>query len=129
DCFAGATIMGDGQVALILDVFGIARMANVVTEHRDRTTKDTSESNADMAMGRDAWLVFTVSGRRMAIPLGMVARLEEFPAKQGERSSHGLVVQYRGQIMPLIDVAQELRLHPPRAADDDLQVVVYSQGR
>jgi two-component system chemotaxis sensor kinase CheA len=34
--FAGATIMGDGRVALILDVLGLAQRAKVVSEARDR---------------------------------------------------------------------------------------------
>ena len=39
-CFAGATIMGDGQVALILDVLGLAQMTRVVSElHEQSVTK------------------------------------------------------------------------------------------
>ena len=44
----------------------------------------------------------------MAIPLSMVARLEEFPRAQVERSGSQEVVQYRGQILPLIDLAKHL---------------------
>jgi two-component system chemotaxis sensor kinase CheA len=128
DCFAGATIMGDGQVALILDVLGIAQMANVVTAVHDRAVRESAATRTDKVAGRDAWLVFTAGGHRMAIPLGMVARLEEFPASLVERSGKGLVVQYRGQIMPLVDIAEELALERPRATDGHLQVVVYSEA-
>lgn len=129
DCFAGATIMGDGQVALILDVLGIAQMANVVTQVRDRAVIDSVVRKTDSVAGRDAWLVFTVGGgRRMAIPLAIVARLEEFSGNQVEHSGSGLVVQYRGQIMPLIDIAEQLHLCSPAAQDEKLQVVVYSEG-
>jgi len=128
DCFAGATIMGDGQVALILDVLGIAQTANVVTEVRDHAVIETAIQKTDRVAGRDAWLVFTAGGRRMAIPLGMVARLEEFSASQMEYSGDGLVVQYRGQIMPLIDIARRLNLDPGREPEGTLQVVVYSEA-
>jgi two-component system chemotaxis sensor kinase CheA len=128
-CFAGATIMGDGEVALILDVLGIAQMANVVTEVRDRAVVEHETKATDTAIKRDAWLVFTVAGsRRMAIPLSMVSRLEEFPSKLIERSGKELVVQYRGQIMPLIDIAAQLRLGKVDAATETLQVIVYSQA-
>jgi two-component system chemotaxis sensor kinase CheA len=64
----------------------------------------------------------------MAVPLAMVARLEEFSAAQVERSTKGLVVQYRGQIMPLIDIAQGLGIGAERSGDGPLQVIVYSQA-
>ena len=65
----------------------------------------------------------------MALPLSAVARLEEFPLSMVEHSGSDEVVQYRGEIMPLIRVSR--LLHPaanPNA--DPLQVVVFSaQGR
>jgi two-component system chemotaxis sensor kinase CheA len=127
--FAGATIMGDGEVALILDVLGIAQMANVVTEVRDRTVIESGAKHMDTAVGRDAWLVFTVAnGRRMAIPLAIVARLEEFSAEMVERSGSELVVQYRGQIMPLLNIAERLHLGSPPEHQETLQVIVYTEA-
>jgi len=126
-CFAGATIMGDGKVALILDVLGIAQKANVVTEVRDRAVVDTGARHTDVVAGRDAWLVFTVGGgRRMAIPLAIVARLEEFERERLERSGTQMVVQYRGAIMPLIDIAERSSVNNGDAEKEKLQVVVYS---
>lgn len=108
-CFAGATIMGDGKVALILDVLGVAQMASVITEVRERNAVEVAARQSDSVAGRDAWLVFGVGdSRRMAIPLSIVSRLEEFAATSVERSGRHLVVQYRGQIMPLVDVAEAL---------------------
>ena len=128
-CFAGATIMGDGEVALILDVLGIAQKANVVSEVHDRAVVDGSARRSDAVAGRDAWLVFTVGdGRRMAIPLAIVARLEEFGRERVERCGDRLVVQYRGEIMPLIDIARQLHSEIATADRDKLQVVVYSVG-
>ncbi|HWR14511.1 MAG TPA: chemotaxis protein CheW [Terriglobales bacterium] len=130
-CFAGATIMGDGKVALILDVLGIAQMSSVVTEVRERAALETEHRATDSAVGRDAWLVFQVGrSRRMAIPLSAVSRLEEFPAKMIEPSGSDWVVQYRGQIMTLIDIAQELDGENATEKQQTLQVIVYSkQGR
>jgi two-component system chemotaxis sensor kinase CheA len=127
-CFAGATIMGDGKVALILDVLGMAQMASVVTEVRDRAPGEQEVHATDTAVKSDAWLVFTVAGgRRMAIPLSIVSRLEEFSSRQVERSGNGLVVQYRGKIMPLIDIAARLRLGDSCESMQRLQAIVYSQ--
>ena len=131
-CFAGATIMGDGKVALILDVLGLAQHANVVNEVRDRSLVEKTRSE-QRSTARQTLLLFDVGqGGRMAIPLSMVARLEEFPRAQIERSGSHEVVQYRGQILPLIRVSDYIpaAAHAEAGAGDVMQVVVYSeQGR
>ena len=130
--FAGATIMGDGRVALILDVVGLAQHANVVTETRDRPVTDTKARAQSDADQRQTLLLFSVGkDRRMAIPLALAARLEEFPVSRVERTGATEVVQYRGQILPLIRVADHVagRVTPDEPSDI-LQVVVYAeQGR
>ncbi len=126
-CFAGATIMGDGQVALILDVLGLAQHANIVTEIRDRGLVESVRGDGQSA-ARQTLLLFEV-GRdgRMAVPLSTVARLEEFPRSQVERSGRQEVVQYRGQILPLIRVADFLGAPSASAESDPMQVVVYAE--
>ncbi len=128
-CFAGATIMGDGRVALILDVMGIAQIASVITEIHEGSAVEMASHQDDTVLGRDAWLVFTVAGsRRMAIPLSMVSRLEEFPVTSLEHSGNELVVQYRGMIMPLIDIARRMNLGESEKQAETLQVIVYSHA-
>jgi two-component system chemotaxis sensor kinase CheA len=109
--FAGATIMGDGRVALILDVVGLAQRANVVTAARGRALTERAAAAADeSAARRQSLLLFAATdGSRMAIPLDQVARLEEFPRDALERTGSQAVVQYRGEILPLLDVARALR--------------------
>lgn len=128
--FAGATIMGDGKVALILDVMGIAQHAGVVAEVRDRGVGDKGGYMQEHEVDKHTLLLFRVGeDGRMAIPLSQVARLEEFSLAKVERPGGREVVQYRGQIMPLMRLSQALGM----AADDDrdpVQVVVYAeQGR
>jgi two-component system chemotaxis sensor kinase CheA len=107
--FAGATIMGDGKVALILDVLGLAQRANVVSGARERTLVEKTSSAAETVGDRQTVLLFTVpGGGRMAIPLSQVARLEEFPRSALERVGPQEVVQYREEILPLIHVARAL---------------------
>lgn len=132
-CFAGATIMGDGKVALILDVLGLAQRASVIAEERDRTHSESATHGRKTVDPRQTLLVFDVSsGNRMAIPLSVVARLEEFPQSSIEHSGAQQVVRYRGQILPLIHVSDHLpgeRSARPQG-DEPFQVVVYSeQGR
>ena len=125
-CFAGATIMGDGHVALILDVLGLAQMAKVVSELREKNLAEHGAKAIETSEVQESWLLFRVgTDGRMAIPLSLVSRLEEFPISMLEHSSGRAVVQYRGQIMPLIDLAQIFGRET--AADNGLlQVIVYS---
>jgi chemotaxis protein histidine kinase CheA len=135
--YAGATIMGDGRVALILDVLGLAQRAGVVGEVRDRAVTE-KEGKAAHGVGdgnqRSAVLLFQYGeSGRMAIDLALVARLEEFSRDSVELAGEQEVVQYRGQIMPLLRVSEVLagRLRKPiEDRQESLQVVVYaSQGR
>jgi len=101
--FAGSSIMGDGKVALILDVLGLAQRASVITETRDRAVTGRATEAASAKEEKQTFLLFAGPGdSRMAIPLSTLARLEEFPAKQVEMSGSQWVAQYRGKILPLI---------------------------
>jgi two-component system chemotaxis sensor kinase CheA len=133
--FAGATIMGDGRVALILDVLGLAQQARVVTETRDRGLAEKATTAREKSKGLQTLLLFrNPDGGRMAIPLSLVARLEEFDRSAVERSGSQYVVQYRGEILPLIflystlDGSEQAEANKAEAGDGNqkIQVVVYS---
>jgi two-component system chemotaxis sensor kinase CheA len=92
--------MGDGRVALILDVLGIAQSSNVVNEVRARALAE-KERNGRHARRDATLLLFTGPGdSHMAVPLDHVGRFEEFPISSVERAGTVEVVQYRGEILP-----------------------------
>ena len=134
--FAGSSIMGDGKVALILDVLGLAQRASVVTETRDRAMTEKATEAAATAGEKQTFLLFAGLGdSRMAIPLSTLARLEEFPVAQVEMSGSQWVTQYRGQILPLIrlNVVMEERRNrlralqaPPTPDSPPIQVLVLN---
>ena len=131
-CYSGATIMGDGKVALILDILGIAQRAKVFGRNRDRAAADDGKAgDKGQQDGRRSLLLFGLSEvERVAIPLEMVARLEELPRSLVECADDREVVQYRGQIMPLINLTHVLRGDggAAKAISDPMAVVVYSQN-
>src|SRR5271163_4242222 len=101
--FAGATIMGDGLVALILDVLGLAQRTGIVSEAGERATSAGSAEVHEASAEKQAFLVFAgPDDARMAIPLDALSRLEELPAARVEKSGAEYVVQYRGRILPLV---------------------------
>ncbi|MCH8312449.1 MAG: chemotaxis protein CheA [Nitrospinae bacterium] len=127
--FSGATIMGDGKVALILDVMGLAQSARVVTQTRKRSRLESSEKGDEKATDKQTLLLFGIGEKgRMAIPLSMVARLEEFKQADIERSGNQDVVQYRGEIMPLIYLAKIFNGDTSYTEKETLQAVVYTKN-
>jgi len=129
-CFAGATIMGDGRVALILDVLGLAQHAAVLAESRGMTAAAEMQSDGKALNDRQTLLVFEAGlNSRFAMPLSQAARLEEFPRPKIEHCGNRPVVQYRGSILPLIDVAEQLgRSAVVPDGDGPLQVVVFAEN-
>jgi two-component system chemotaxis sensor kinase CheA len=128
--YAGATIMGDGRVALILDVLGIGQRSGVLTEfHEQPRASGKPKLQAETEQQR---LLLFQSGsfERLAVPLSLVARLEEFPRSSIEHAGGGQVVQYRERILPLVSLCGVLE---PGAPDegmtaDPVQVVVFNDG-
>jgi two-component system, chemotaxis family, sensor kinase CheA len=104
--FAGATIMGDGRVGLILDVMGLAHRAHVVDQIHDRAPIEELIRGDAAKENTTALLLFSdATGGRMALALDLVDRLEEFPTSLVERSGPETVIQYRDEILPLVDVS------------------------
>ncbi|HYR69031.1 MAG TPA: chemotaxis protein CheW, partial [Candidatus Dormibacteraeota bacterium] len=129
--FSGATILGDGRVALILDVPGLARHSGVAAStigSRAAAARAPIEPLHDPAQTlvlfriRDNW--------RVAIPLSGVARLEELAPSSVERVGAQGVVQYRGGLMPLLPLLGLLEpgAPDPTRAETPLQVVVHESG-
>lgn len=134
-CFAGATVMGEGKVALILDVFGLAQRAGAISNQQGWAAAQPVQTRP--AERLSVLLVEARGGGRMAIPLDKVARLEEFRYADIERVADRRVVQYGGQILPLVDMEAALRTAPsmpglPGQHEDErqvAQVVVYAHPK
>ncbi|WP_344620266.1 chemotaxis protein CheW, partial [Dactylosporangium salmoneum] len=122
--YAGATLLGDGRVALILDVASLARRAHLASGG-ERTDVDTTvRRGGDNA---DRLLIAGVGDRRVAIPLDMVTRLEEFPIDRIERTGSREVVQYRDQILPVLRLSHLLGAYETEPGST-VPVVVYTEN-
>jgi two-component system chemotaxis sensor kinase CheA len=134
--YSGATIMGDGRVALILDILGLAQRAQVISARESALADMAQQKNeAKEEAARDHQTLLVVQcgeQERMAIPPSLVARLEEFPSSAIEMAGAQEVMQYRGQIMPLIRLSKVIsgaaREAVVGSAEARLQVVVYSEA-
>jgi two-component system chemotaxis sensor kinase CheA len=128
--YAGTTILGDGQVSLILDIQGLARRSGVLAE--DGSGHHLVDEDSGGVRPTTSYIMLRTGGRRMAVELSDVDRLEEFQVDEIEYSCGREVVQYRGEIMPLIRVSDALGVDP--SADDEsteaglVRVVVHCRN-
>lgn len=130
--YAGATIMGDGDVALILDVMGLALASGVAGEGRDQAINGANDSDAKSGDAAQSLLVVDLGdARRFALPTSMVSRLEKAPRTSIEYADGREVLQYRGNILPLVRLEKLLETAGNNRVDpEELQIVVYAeQGR
>jgi two-component system chemotaxis sensor kinase CheA len=128
--YAGATIMGDGRVALILDVSGIGQRSGVFAESREQV-RTLEKDNMMRGIELQRLLLFQAgSFERLAIPLSLVARLEEFPLSSIELAVGGQVVQYRNRILPLVQLHTVIEpgVSEHLQSSDPVQVIVFDDG-
>jgi len=132
--YAGATIMGDGQVALILDTLGLAQRAHVIAETSEIKTQE--EAPVQLSETTENFLVFLApDDGRMAIRLSPLIRLEKLRGDKVEHLGAAIAIQYRGDILPLVPVLELLpeRRKKVRSADGfagEINVAIYeSRGQ
>lgn len=120
--YAGATVMGDGSAALILDVGAMAKTANLSVAAT--TAPDLSSAEAD---NLEPVLTVMVGDRLAGLPTSELERLEKVELTQVERTGSSSVVQYRGRLLPLVFLGDFLdgRLQQPDGRP--LRVVVTSE--
>ncbi|MBT3583984.1 MAG: response regulator [Halobacteriovoraceae bacterium] len=111
--YAGATIMGDGKAALILDALGFLNMINEKHDSQSYDqTKLTQEKPDGLLQGEaQELIVFTLGDdRKYGIPLILVNRLEEFEMSKVEFTGRQPIVQYRNHPMPLLNLEKTLKM-------------------
>jgi two-component system, chemotaxis family, sensor kinase CheA len=103
--FSGNTILGDGAVIMIIDPNGIAKALGAAGSAGHEIADDNAAQRAAVAEQLTSLLVFRAgSSQPKAVPLGLVTRLEEIAAEKIELSNGRSMVQYREQLMPLVQM-------------------------
>jgi two-component system, chemotaxis family, sensor kinase CheA len=107
--YSGATVLGDGSVAFILDVVGIAQKhlgSQTITD--DKNGYGNKYEHGEESLQREYVLVNLGTQTKHAIPLDVVGRMEEFKTSAFEFSGHQRVVRYRGGILKIISLNETL---------------------
>ncbi|WP_315837730.1 chemotaxis protein CheW [Bradyrhizobium prioriisuperbiae] len=103
--FSGNTILGDGAVIMIIDPNGIAQAFGTAIDAHHQIAEENNAARHNMADQATSLLVFRAgSAQPKAVPLALVTRLEELPIDKIEHSNGRYMVQYRDQLMPLVQI-------------------------
>jgi two-component system chemotaxis sensor kinase CheA len=123
--FSGNTILGDGAVIMIVDPNGVAQaFGGTATSQMVAAEAGHGKSgSADEQM--TSLLVFRAgSSQPKAVPLALITRLEEVDARKIELSNGRHMIQYRGQLMPLVTPSESVRVRQEGAQP----LLVFSDG-
>ena len=105
DMFSGNTILGDGAVIMIIDPNGIAKALGASGASAQELADEMATAHAIGGEQLTSLLVFRAgSNQPKAVPLGLVTRLEEIATDKIELSNGRYMVQYREQLMPLVQM-------------------------
>jgi two-component system, chemotaxis family, sensor kinase CheA len=124
--FSGNTILGDGSVIMIIDPNGVseeigASGASAAAAHGDAEAEQRAAVENTVSL-----LVFRAGSPELkAVPLSLVTRLEEIDCKKIELSNGRHMVQYRGQLMPLVHASDEVKIQREGAQP----LLVFSDGK
>jgi two-component system, chemotaxis family, sensor kinase CheA len=126
--YSGTTILGDGQVIMILDVPGISTLT-LAGETADAAAEESAAGEVGDGMEKEdlvSMVVFTNgTDARQAVPLPLVSRLEKIPAGEIEYADGRWMVQYRGTLLPIVPASEEIDMRAPV----ERPVIVFSDGQ
>jgi two-component system, chemotaxis family, sensor kinase CheA len=131
--YAGATIMGDGRVALILDVSNLAQMAGLISMEGTARAAEVADNHGEvMRASRDkqSLLIFRSSEKeQFAAPLNLVERIEKIKITDIEEVGGKRVIKYRGGSLPLFSIDEAAKVKPLADAENLLVIVFIVAGR
>lgn len=126
--FAGATVLGDGQIALILDASGIAARCGLkTTQNNDKAGKASSASDFQNVETIRTLLFSNHPDEKFAVPMSSVIRIERIQSMQIDSVADRQVLQYRGGTLTLLNLEDSIRARP-REDQDRLYVIVFRHG-
>ena len=121
--YTGATVLGSGDLALILDPSSIAMRAGVQMSLQEEHAE--MEQNGELGTVRGAeYLVVEAAARKAAVALSDVLRIERIPLSRVEYIGYRPVLNFEGQLLPVEDAGGILREAAERTDVEEQQVTV-----
>jgi len=129
--YSGATILGNGALALILDVAGLASIAGLsAVSGSARAAEVALAAEAQRFQSTQSLLLFNNGPQeRCAVALDLVQRIETVARSQLETIGQLRSMRYRGKSLPLVCLADVSRLAKIEDRDDLVVLVASANGR
>ncbi len=130
--YAGATILGDGHVVLILDVANIAQLSGLTSVDISRRSEELEEEKRRISKAKDTLPLLLFKGdptEHFGLPLNQVVRIEKVRPTAFEEVGGNRFVQYRGRNLPLVSLEEVARVRPVPLKEELLAIVFAFQGR
>ncbi len=125
ELFSGNTILGDGSVIMILDPVGVAKATGEIKVAGADNEHKMDETHTHRSGQKTSLLLFSADDAMpKAVPLALVARLEDVDVSKIEQSNGQMLIQYRGGLMPLIKFQESMQLQ----AHGTQPTLVFSDG-
>jgi two-component system chemotaxis sensor kinase CheA len=133
-CFSGATIMGDGRVAMILDVGGVIGMAGLsfaeLTAEEEKINRELllDDPRSLKAQEKSSLLFNSAPDEIFAIPLDSILRLEKIKLAQVEKLGNQKFLPYEGKSMTLLFLNEHLPVSPIKADLEEAYLIIPKAG-
>lgn len=124
-CYAGATIQGNGMVALILDILGISERANLASSEQTLEKLKQEQHSSDSNDPQNILIFDNGTSEQFAVPFSVLSRIERVPTSSLQVISGRMNINYRGGTLPLISV-EEVANVSPRTEEDHINILVFS---
>ncbi len=128
ETYAGATILGDGRAALILDIVGISKAMKLKpVKHRNNEEEKQLENLLGQKDSQSMLLLSNGHDEQFAIPLGLVSRIEKIKKEDLAETSGRRALKYRGGTLVVLAI-EDVAPVKPRVETDTPYVVVFKYG-
>ena len=127
--YSGATVLGSGDLALILDPGAIALKAGVAMAAEQEADATTATESTTATSKATEYLVVDVAGRQAAVSLNDVLRIEQLPVSRIEYIRSRPVLNFEGQIVPIEDVGGVLTSAQDNPSTQIVVVVCRERNR
>ncbi|MCS7150223.1 MAG: chemotaxis protein CheW [Caldimicrobium sp.] len=98
--YSGATIMGDGKLALILDIVGLSKFVGLKAEEVERALEEKQIKT--ITEETQFILLFDVEDTTLALPLALISRLDKIRGDKIEIVGGKEIILYKNKVIPVI---------------------------
>jgi two-component system chemotaxis sensor kinase CheA len=126
-CYSGSTIMGDGSVALILDITGIAIQSNLkfIDEKLNSNSADDTDKEDESSNELQNLLLFENAPNELfALNLDLIKRIEKLPITEIDKVGEKEYIIHEGKSLMVVRLEHFLPVRTAPDSDDDIYVII-----